>query len=239
MPTHSLIYPNDSVSFWTMIVAIATIALVLMTLAVAVLGKRGPASVGPKRDDLRTRGIRDAQAAAGRRCQQFAEETIPANAEILAALKKENIPVFVTDVTAVRFDETDDPATVRAAVRWMEALSPDLQLRTLRLLNHLEVWAMPFAHELADHAIAFDPCARAYCQIVIQYFPCLLVARRENPAGKFRNLINVFDDWSRQLLAADKGRAALILLSEVRRYQMAGPGLRPPLGLGIENRQTK
>ena len=200
-------------------------------VTVALVAYFGLRSLALSKQDMKNRAKREARTEAVRKCVEFGSEIIPMNAEVSGGLKDSGIPVFVVDAERVVFADTDDPNEVVRAVKWVESLSPALQKATIRLLNKLEVWAMPFAHELADHDIAFEPCARVYCQIVIQYYPSLLAIRRNTSDGKFRNVIAVYHDWSGRLLAEDKSKAAKLLLDEVQKYQVAGMGLKPPIGM--------
>jgi len=220
----SLLVPTSPTETWAM-------ATFFANVAVAVVAYLGLRSLTLSKKDMLDRAKREARTEAVRKCIEFGSDIIPLNGEVSNQLLANRVPVFVLDAEKAVFGETDDPSEVKRAVKWVESLPPDLQNLTIRLLNRLEVWAMPFAHQLADHDIAFEPCARVYCQIVIQYYPSLLALRRNTTDGKFRNVIAVYDDWSTRLLSQDKSKQAQILLSEVSKYQSSGMGLKPPIGV--------
>src|SRR2546422_4730966 len=49
-----------------------------------------------------------------------------------------------------------------------DALPIYLYSSCVTLLNELEAWAMYFTNALADHRIAFGPCAPVYCSLIVR-----------------------------------------------------------------------
>ena len=54
---------------------------------------------------------------------------------------------------------------------------------------------MYFAHELADEAVAYGPLAPSFLQIILQYYPVLLVLRATPGSGKYPNVVLLFHAW--------------------------------------------
>jgi len=108
---------------------------------------------------------------------------------------QKKVPVFVKDPSEVVFGGNDEKTKIAAARVWVAALPSDLQSKCIKLLNQIESWAMHFTNALADSEIAYGPCAPAYCSIVIQLYPLLLVIRTKDSAGQYPNLVHLFEAW--------------------------------------------
>jgi hypothetical protein len=221
-----LFFPNDPTSFWTAMLVIATVALVIVAY-------RGLASLRLAQKDMLTRATRDARQCAVTRCEEFERVIIPMNAKILAQLSAKNVGVFVKHQDHVDFDYTD-AKQMEAAAAWFVALGFDLQSECITLLNRLEAWALYFTQALADQSVAAEPCAPVYQSMVVQLYPVLLVTISIPSNGKYTNLRQVYEDWTGQLEGKERQEAMESLLQKLNGLQTRpGTGkstLPAPLG---------
>lgn len=225
----SLVWPTDAVGFWTMIAGLGTVAL-------TILAYRGLRSLVLAKSDMLTRAVRDARECAVARCEELAKVIIPANAEILTAIAANRVPVFVKGADEVRFDP-DNAQDVNAAKTWIAALPQGMYGDSIRLLNSLEGWAMYFTNGLADHQIAFGPCAPVFCSMIVQNYGILLTLRSSQTAGRFPNAVKLFKSWLELLEHEKRGLREGNLLKQLAELQKKGGishTLPKPLGTQLD-----
>jgi hypothetical protein len=136
----------------------------------------------------------------------------------------------------VKFDP-DTSDHLEQAKAWLKDVPSDLLGDCVKLLNRLEAWSMYFTKGVADHEIAFAPCAPVFCGIVVRYYAVLLVARAGHASGKYPNLIEVFKDWRGQIESQKDGIKMKELVQSMKDLQARrgrGTGLQPPLGTGSD-----
>jgi hypothetical protein len=225
----TLIRPTTPGEFWTMAYAVVTVAL----LIAAVLGLR---SLSLAKSDILTRSKREARQCAITRCEQMAQKIIDRNGNLLGRLATASRPVFVKSASDVVFDP--DTAEHLAGARvWVQGLSQDLHQDCISHLNQLEAWAMYFTHGVADHAIAFGPCAPVYCSMIVQYYAVLLVRRAGHSSGKFPNAVQLFKSWSEALEREKSGvkmEELVRQLSELQARRRPEAPLPHPLGTQLD-----
>lgn len=145
-----LIRPTDPTEFWTMIAGLASALLVL-------LAWRGLRSLGLTKSDMLTRAVRDSRESAVRRCEEFGQTLITANAGILTKIAANKVPVFVQKPADVQFDP-DNLQHLNAAKAWVSKIPQDLYGDCIALLNALEGWAPTgwrITKSHSDHARPF------------------------------------------------------------------------------------
>src|SRR3989449_11311938 len=103
-----------------------------------------------------------------------------------------------------------------------DALPIYLYSSCVTLLNELEAWAMYFTNALADHQIAFGPCAPVYCSLIVQNYAILLVLRSRPSAGKFPHAVKLFKSWLELLEREQEGLKQGALLNELAKLQAKG-----------------
>jgi hypothetical protein len=229
--------PTNPTEFWTLVTAVGSLILLFVAL-------RGLRSLKLTRDELKltrtdmlNRAKRDALQSAMDRAQEWASRIIPENAAILEQIFQHKVPVFIASPAQVRFNP-DNAEEVARAKQWCAALPEGMYGNSLRLLNHVEAWAMYFTTGLADHEVAFGPCAPTLCQMVMQDYAILLVTRADPASGKYPNTVTLFTQWLHLLAQQERGQATSQLLDKVRELQSKGPAnpnlLPKPLGLDID-----
>lgn len=202
--------------------------------AVAGVAWRGLRSLGLSRKDMLTRAQRDARECAIARFEELAQHIIPANAQLWAAIAASKVdPLIVPTPAGVRFDP-DDPEHLRRGVKLLEKMPSEVRKDTIFFLNQLEAWAAYHTQGLADHEIAFGPCAPVFCSFVVQHYAMLLALRSDTAAGNFPNVVELFVSWR-----ADLERQKLSLREEDLQKQLKAletarsrskSTLQPPLG---------
>lgn len=202
-----VIQPTDATSFWAMVAGLASVALVLAVM-------RGLRSLKLTQADVELRTKREASALAVARCEEFALEIIPEGVHIDGALKAAQIPRFVTSVATVTFNP-DNTQLLAAAEEWRSPIGADLDWRCISLLNRLEAWAMHFATGVADHSVAFGPCAQVFCNMVVRHYPFLLQARANPSSGNFPYTVKLFENWNDQLEKEHLGLKAEDLMKKL------------------------
>lgn len=223
-----VIIPQEPEAFWAFISAAANFILVYVAW-------KGLKSLGLTKRDMLTRAQRDARASAIARCEEFANVLLPLNHPNLEMMAKQKVPVFVKNEADVRLDP-DNREHLDKAIEWWNAAPFELRQGMVNLLNKTEAWAMYFTKQLADPDVAYGPCAPAFCSMVLQFYPVLLVHRNaSNASGKYPNLVALYKEWIAGLQAEKRGMKAGDLLKEAEKLQREGVvpprTLPPPLGL--------
>lgn len=223
----TLLKPTNPDEFWEMVTAILTIALIIVAV-------RGLNSLKLAKTDLLTRSQREARAISILRCEELAAELIKLNSDLVGRFAELQKPVFAQRPDDVDFNDTG--RQVERARRWMDDVPADLQRDCLRLINRLEAWSMYFTTGVADHEIAFGPCAPVFCGIIVRYYPLFILARAGHSSGKFPNTVQLFESWRAKIDAEKDGVQMNAVLEALRvnqeRRQMA-PVLPRPLGTGL------
>jgi hypothetical protein len=229
----TLMKPTNPAEFWTLVTALATVAL-------TYLAYRGLRSLVLTKSAMLTQATRDARGSAIARCEEFAAEIIAANEPILNGLAANKIPVFVQSAPEVDFDRDDAPRLAKAQA-WCNLLPKPLLNDCIRFLNKLEAWAMYFTNGVADHDIAFGPCAPQYCSMIVQNYAVLLTLRVRASAGKYPNAVKLFQGWLAKLEQQAKGLKVDDLLKQLAQAQAKGVKhtLPKPLGTEIDEKGSK
>jgi hypothetical protein len=224
----TMIVPANAGEFWTLVTALATIAI-------AVLAVRGLRSIALARADIVTRATKEARHCAIARCEEFASKIIPANQEILLAMTSAQIPVFVTHPNEVRFDP-DNEADLPRAREWISKVPYELQAKMTDQLNRVEAWATYFTAQLADESVAFGPCAPYYCSMIAHHYALLLQYRTASTSGKFPNALTVYKAWIAKLEHEQRGLQADALRRQLADLQAKHPprDLPGPLGTHLD-----
>lgn len=220
-----LITPVDPVGFWTMALTIATVGL-------AWVAWRGLRVLALTKSDMLTRAERESRQCAISRSEAMAAVIIPANRLLSSKLGEAAIPVFVKSPDEVSFDLNKADHLPRAN-EWIAKLPADLHNDCVGHINLLEAWAMYFTNGLADHKIAFGPCAPVFCGQMAQYFPVLIVHRANQRSGKYPNAVKLFETWRHELEMAESGikmKELVDKISELQRRKVRPKPLPSPLG---------
>jgi hypothetical protein len=206
-----LAWPTNAADFWSMVSA-------LSSAVVAILAGIGLRSLSLTKRDIRLRNTREAAAGAIKQCELMADKLILDNSAYLKALAERNIALMVKSNTEVRFDP-DNADDITKAQQWMNALPAELRSMSIGLCNDFEAWSMHFTKRVADHEIAYGPCAVVLCLFVIQHFPVLLALRNGGAAGKYPNLIELYKDWLAQLEHENRGLVRGNLLKQAEEIE--------------------
>lgn len=184
------------------------------------------------KDDIETRSQREAIVIAVEQANIMRKELFPMYEELLQLFATAQVPMFVTSGAEVSFSETEEQAKIEKARHWIGTLTRDMQEKTLALMNALEIWAMPFAHGLADQEKAFEPCSNGFCSIVITLYPHILFQRRDNKqhSGPFQNVVKLFNAWHGQ-------KEVSRLLKDARRWQAEGITLPTVVGTNLDKKK--
>lgn len=225
---YPLIKPTNPTEFWTM-------AMTVLTLGLIVVAWRGLHSLQLAKADMLTRSQREARACAIARCEEMAGEIIEKNGELITRFAELELPVFVDSPDVVLFDP-DTSAHLNRAQTWLAQVPPELRSDCITQMNRLEAWSMYFTNGVADHSIAFGPCAPVFCGMVVRYYPFLLVRRAGHSSGKFPNTVKLFKSWRSQIEAQTDGVKMQELVQKLSTLQALrkknDPQLPPPLGTG-------
>jgi hypothetical protein len=224
---YQFVQPTNPAEFWTMAYTIATVGLI-------VVAWRGLRSLKLAKADMLTRSQREARGCAIARCEEFAHDIISKNSDHITRFAAANLPLFVERADVVRFDP-DTSEHLAAAQTWLHKMPADLHTDCIHLLNRLEAWSMYFTNGVADHEIAFGPCAPVFCSMIVRYYPILLVRRAGQGSGKFPNAVQLFKTWRAKLEAEQDGVKMQGLIEQMRDLQQRRanqPTLPPPLGVG-------
>lgn len=179
----------------------------------------------------------NARACAIARCEEFATVVIPGNGEIWKTWAAQKVPLFVTKAEEVRFDP-DNADDLARATAWRAKLPHELINASIKHLNRLEAWSMYFTEGLADHQVAFGPCAPVYCATIVQHYAVLLTIRAES-TGKYPNAVKLFLNWVALLEQEKRGLKAGDLLKQLLDLQKQSRGakdaLPKPLGTQVDD----
>lgn len=221
----AFIEPTNADDFWTMVLALATVGVV-------VVAGRGLHSLKLTRTEMHNHATRESVQSAIDRCEEMARELVPLYTEILANLTARKVSLFMTDPSQVSFDAKEEVQKINRAIAWMGQLDDGLQKQTVQLMNALEAWSMYFTHDpaLADETVAFEPCSTPFCQMVMGLYPGFLTHRRTNPAsGLFQNTVTLFNGWY-----AKKAQGPIF--EQLKRFQSDGAKLPPPIGTRLDSK---
>ena len=136
----------------------------------------------------------------------------------------------------VRFDP-DKAEHLSEAEAWLLRIPQDLHIDCIRHLNRLEAWAMYFTNGVADHEIAFGPCAPVYCSMIVQYYAVLLSRRAGQQSGKFPNAVKLFKSWRAAIEKEESGvrfEELVRQLNEMHKRRESGEALPHPLGTHLD-----
>jgi hypothetical protein len=221
----SLIVPRDAGEFWTAVTGIGTIVVILVAY-------RGLRSIKLTKADILTRGQRDSRSCAIERCEELAHKIIPNNAVILQHIADAGAGMFVKSASEVRFDP-DNFEDLSGAQAWLAKLPREFHTDSIHYLNRLEAWSMYFTCRLADHSIAFGPCAPVFCQLVVQFYPMLLARRAGKSSGKYPNVVYLFTIWRDGIEAEKSGvemKEIVKRMVDLQAKRVPKSTLPPPLG---------
>lgn len=184
-----------------------------------------------------TQANREARACAIARCEEFAEEIIPNHTPIANSFAANQVPVFVREASAVKFDP-DGSEHLERAIEWWSALPPETRHDCMKLLNRMEAWAMYFTNQLADPKVAFGPCGPFFCSLVIQLYAPLIILRQQDTSGNYPNTVKLFKAWMGEMEDQKRGLMEGELLQQLRALQARGSQatrLPDPLGTRLES----
>lgn len=201
---HHLIAPTNPAEFWTLALVVATVGVVIATLALVVVARRGLASLTLTRQDMQTRATRESRALAIKRAEDFSRMIKIDQLALRTALVEAKIRPFTQDLQS-GVAIFDDDAMYKPAKAWWVSVPAPTQSQILYFLNDLEAWAMVFTGALAESDVVFGPCAPTYCSIVLQYSPWIIVCRKEQFSGYYPNILKLFHAWRAELEVKDKG----------------------------------
>lgn len=182
-----VLIPQDGMEFWTAVLAVATIALVLVAW-------KGLKSLKLARIEMLNRAKRESCQATIDKAREWAEVLIPKNAALLKAFAAHSVPVFVHKASEVRF-EPDNKEDLAKALEWYKQLPPRVAASVVHVLNNVEAWAMHFTLRLADADAGRHTLAPSYCSIVVQCYAVLLVLRAKPTSGNYPHLVKLFQTW--------------------------------------------
>jgi len=222
-----LVKPTNPTEFWTLILALVTAGLVFVAW-------RGLRSLTLAKADMLTRSQREARACAIARCDEMASDIISKNSDLINRFASANVPVFVQSADVVRFDPDASEHFVKAQA-WVQQVPRELHSDCVHMLNRIEAWSMYFTNGVADHAIAFGPCAPVFCSLIVRYYAILLVRRAGHSSGKYPNAVQLFKSWRAQLEAEQDGikmQALIETMQDLQQRRANHPILPPPLGTG-------
>lgn len=222
-----LLKPTSPIEFWTTVLALGTIAL-------SIVAYRGLRSLALAKADIVTRARRDARECAILRCEELAQKILPINGAILGSLTASKIGGFMVNAPEQVSLEPDNQQHLASATKWLQALPPELHVRCIEFVNRLEAWAMYFTKGVADHEIAFGPCAPVYCQFIVQYYPVLLARRASKTSGKFPNTVALFKSWHGVLKHETTLTDLMKKVEQLQRDRAGGKPLPPPLGTEVD-----
>lgn len=235
----SALRPTTPTEFWTMVTAITQTLAILGSIALGLLAWLGLGSLSLTRKEIRSRFSREAIEAAIIRCQEMAQDLIPENRDLLAAMAAAKVDLYVKSPERARFGVEVERQEYPEAKRWTAALTPDVAEKAIHLLNRLEWWSAYFVTKFADRKIAYEPCAPLFLSMVMQLYPLLVVLRAENFSGNYPNVVSLAEDWADLKKGAD-GRAEMkAILSKLEVLQSRVPesgsedNLHPP-AIGTE-----
>lgn len=170
-----------------LVTALATMGLVI----VAIFGLQ---QLRLAKHDLRIRSRREARSITIAQCERFATEIIVPHNEISNDLAAAGRPAFDLTGIPVDFDASNKTAVARAQ-QWIVGMPPELQGRTITLLNTLETWSMNFTLRIADSEAAYAPASNVFCKVVLQLYPMILALRFAQDPDLFPNVTTLFRDW--------------------------------------------
>jgi hypothetical protein len=203
-----LLVPEDALGFWTAVLAIATIGLVV----VAFYGLK---SLRLAKADIKARMTREARACAITRCQEFGNDILDEHMKVVTLVSQGTVPKF--PVKAVNW-EAIDKVEEQKAIAWRNGLTGADHSVVVAVANRLEAWAMYFTTGVADHELAFGPCAPLYCSMLLQYYP-LILASAASGSGAFPNAKKLYTDWFNLLEQKRSGMKVEELTKQLRRIQ--------------------
>lgn len=224
---YCLLRPTNPTEFWAMVAALGTVALSVT----AAIGLR---SLVLTRRDMLTRAKRDARECAIARFAEMAKQIIPANGALWAAIAASKVnPIIVRSPGEVMLDP-DNPEHLKLAVKVRESFPSEVVKDTIFFLNQLETWAAYHTKGLADHEIAFGPCAPVFCGLIYQHYAILLTCRKDTSAGNFPNVVELFKSWRADLAQKELDVREEDLQRKVQALETARSkqrsSLQPPLG---------
>lgn len=222
-----VVVPTNPIEFWTMVAGLASVGI----LVTAALGLR---SLVLAKRDMKTRATRESKARALDLLDEFAEKLIPRNGDLSKKLRAAGIRTMVKKPSDVQFGD-GEADQVEAAQEWMKKVPPPVMVETVQLLNHLEAWATHLVCGVADHDLAYDPCAPVFCSMVIQHYGTLVDLRGMAASGKYTNVVKLFLAWQERM---ERERADLQkgdMLKQVEELEQRASyqhTLSPPIGTG-------
>ena len=216
--------------------AIAAVMLLGATLALGVVGWYGLRSLKLARHDMVIRATREARGLALQRAEQFSQSVIRGEHRMIQEELRTASVVPFTHQVASGAAVFDDDTVYRASKKWWDGVPLDTKNRIIFFLNDLEAWAMYFTHELAADDVVFGPCAPTFCSIVVQYAPWVIVARKEQYAGFYPNIVDLFRAWRAELDAKERGSKteAWVRAAQAAEERHAQHKLAAPLGTKVD-----
>jgi len=220
-----IIAPTNPTEFWTMVLAILTLAL----LVVAGFGLR---SLWLTKKEMRDRATREACSAAVGCMEVFALEIINQNMDVLNLLQDNGIQVFTQRFEDVRFDDPS-PDYFERALEWSGQLEYEVARPLMELLNRVESWASHFVSGVADAEVAFEACAPPFCMLVTQYHALIIVTRRRRGVGVYPNTAKLFNHWRQKIQEPENHMHMKMLEVQIRdlgERMSLRHDLQPPIG---------
>lgn len=162
----------------------------------------------------------------------MARDIVSKNSNLITRSAAVSLPVFVKSADVVRFDP-DASEHVAQAREWHQKMPADQQSDCIHLLNRLEGWSMYFTNGVADHEIAYGPCAPLFCSMIVRYYPILLLCRAGQSSGKFPNAVQLFQSWRAKLEDEQNGikmQGLVQSLTDLQQRRANQPTLPAPLG---------
>jgi hypothetical protein len=232
----SVTVPTTPGEFWSVIEGVAAVAVVSLTIGLGFIAWYGLKSVRLFRDDMVTRSKRESIAIAVAQAERFSVMIRERHLRIQEALHAAKLPQF-TQKMASGVAVFDPDVMYKDAKHWWDQVPSPTQNEIIYFLNDVEAWAMNFTKSLGETEVVLSPCAPTFCSIIMQYSPWIVVVRKEQYAGYYPNIIELFNSWRAELDANDRGAQTEAALrsaraAEARRQQLKLP---PPLGTDVED----
>ena len=181
-----LVIPTNPGEFWTLVIAVGTLALVIGAL-------RSLNSLKLTKQDIEDRKSRRGKEAAVDASRAFVHDILP------------QCETLLSPYTAIGFNASDwkdlrlgrnESEYYEKSLALLSRINHKYRIKSVELINAIESWSMLVTSGIAEDDLTFLGCGATYCSEVRVLLPMLVFVRQvRNPKG-VASLADLYSRWS-------------------------------------------
>jgi hypothetical protein len=181
-----LVIPTNPGEFWTLVIAVGTLVLVIGAL-------RGLSSLKLTKQDMEDRKSRREKEAAVEATRTFVRDLLPQCEALLPPYRAMGFNSF--DWRELRLG-SNESEYYEKSVALLARIHQKYRIQSVELINAIESWSMLVTSGMAEEELTFLGCGTTYCSSVRVLLPMLVYARKVRNPTAVAPIAELYSRWS-------------------------------------------